>query len=45
MNHGDPVNYSYTEFGMMPVYPQAQQAFIDPWTWDLVLEDVNMFNM
>jgi hypothetical protein len=45
MEYGEPVNYGYYDNGVMPAYPQVQQASIDPWMWDLVMEDVNMFNM
>jgi hypothetical protein len=45
MDYGGPVNYGYFDNGIMSAYPQVQQAPIDPWMWDLVMEDVNMFNM
>jgi hypothetical protein len=45
MEYGGPVDYGYYGNGMMPAYPQVQPVSIDPWMWDLVMEDVNMFNM
>jgi hypothetical protein len=45
MEYGEPADYGYFGHGMMPVYPQVQSVSIDPWMWDPVMEDVNMFNM
>ncbi|KAF1937625.1 hypothetical protein EJ02DRAFT_49743 [Clathrospora elynae] len=45
IQYGEPLDFGYFDNGAMLEYPQMQQDPLDTWMWDLVMEDVNMFNM